>query len=98
MINVCNCKKDGGRPSEVGIQVQTSNCLMVLRPKVVVLSDEEKARATCQVWIKKMSVKRTFVGVESLYDVVKTRALTLFWDKYRSNLFTDYMATGIEKA
>ena len=98
MINVCNCGKDGGRPSEVCIQVQTSNYLMVLRSKAVVLCDEEKARITCQVWIKKMSAKRTFVGVESLKDVVKTRALTLFWDKYRSNLFTDYMATGIEKA
>jgi len=42
MINVCNCEKDGGRPSEVCIQVQTSNYLMVLRTKSVVLCDEEK--------------------------------------------------------
>jgi hypothetical protein len=40
---VRNCKGDGGRSSEVGMQVQASNHLTLLWPKTTVVSGEEKA-------------------------------------------------------
>ena len=52
-----NCGRDGGRSSEVGVQAQASNHLMVLRSKAVVLCDKEKANKISQVWIKKLRIK-----------------------------------------
>ena len=46
---VRNCKRDGGRPFEFGMQVQTSNRLKLLWPKAMVVSVEEKAYRIRQV-------------------------------------------------
>ncbi len=43
------CKRDGGRPSEVGMQVQISNHLKLLWSKTTVVSIEEKAYGIRQV-------------------------------------------------
>ena len=40
---VRNCRGDGGRSSEVGMQVQASKHLTLLRSKATVVSGEEKA-------------------------------------------------------
>ncbi len=37
-----NCTEDGSRSPGAGLQEQASNCLMLLRRKGVVVSDEEK--------------------------------------------------------
>ncbi|GFP25663.1 hypothetical protein HKBW3S25_01144, partial [Candidatus Hakubella thermalkaliphila] len=37
------CKRDGGRSSEIGMQVQISNHLKLLWSKAMVVSVEEKA-------------------------------------------------------
>lgn len=44
-----NFTRDGGRSPGVGMQVQTSNRLGLLRPKAVVVSAEEKAHRMRQV-------------------------------------------------
>ena len=46
---VRNCKRDGGRSSGVGMQVQTSNRLKLLWSKAMVVSVEEKAYRIRQV-------------------------------------------------
>ena len=61
------CKRDGGSPSGIGMQVRISNHLKLLeveRPQVV--SVEEKAYEIRQVWIKKVSDKRTNGSVENV--------------------------------
>jgi hypothetical protein len=49
-------KRDGGRPSEIGMQVQIPNHLKLLWTKAMVVSVEEKAHEMCQVRIKKVNV------------------------------------------
>ena len=43
------CKRDGGSPSEIGMQVQISNHLKLLWSKATVVSIEEKAYGIRQV-------------------------------------------------
>jgi hypothetical protein len=43
------CKRDGGSPSEIGMQAQISNRLKLLWPKATVVSIEEKAYEIRQV-------------------------------------------------
>ena len=43
------CKRDGGSPSEIGMQVQISNRLKLLWLKATVVSVEEKAYEIRQV-------------------------------------------------
>jgi len=59
------CKRDGGRSSEIGIQVRVSNHLKLLWAKAMVVSVEEKAYRICQVWITKVSPARTNVRIEN---------------------------------
>ena len=47
--------KDGGRPSEIGIQVLISNHLWVLWSNTMVLSAERKGRKTGQVSALKLN-------------------------------------------
>ena len=47
-------------------QVRVSNHLKLLWTKALVVSVEEKAYRICQVWIKKVSAKRTNVRIEKL--------------------------------
>jgi hypothetical protein len=48
-----SCRRDGGRPAEVGCQEQASNRLKRLSLRVAVVSVEEKSRITRKVWIRK---------------------------------------------
>jgi uncharacterized protein YjhX (UPF0386 family) len=57
--------RDGGRSCETGRQVQVSNYLKLLWAKAMVVSVEEKAYWIGQVWITKVSAKRTNVRIES---------------------------------
>ena len=60
-----SCKGDGGRPSEAALQEEASNHLKLLWSKAMVVSVEEKSHKMRQVWIKKVSIKRTNVSVET---------------------------------
>ena len=64
---VCNCERDGGRSFGVGMQVQASNHPKRLWSKATVVSVGEKAHVMRQVWIKKVSDKRTSGGVENVH-------------------------------
>jgi len=64
---VRNCKRDEGRSFEVGMQVRASNHPKRLWPKAMVVSVGEKAHVKCQMWAKKVSDKRTIVGVENVH-------------------------------
>ena len=63
-------KRDGGGPSEIGMQVHISNHLKLLWSKAMVVSVEEKAYGIRQVGIKKVSDERTNVSVENVLWLV----------------------------
>ena len=48
-----------------------------------------------QVWIKKVSDKRTNVSVETYMDGVKSGICVLFHDEFRGDLHTAWMAPGV---
>ncbi len=56
----------------------------------MVLSVKEKAIENCQVNIKKMNEYINHLRKHrKRKDSIKTRGLSLIWDKSRGNLFTD---------
>ena len=50
-----SCRKDGGRPAEVGCRKQASNRLKWLMLRALVVSVEEKSDLIRQVWNREMS-------------------------------------------
>lgn len=92
------CKRDGGRPSEIGMQVRVSNRLKLLWTKAMVVSGEEKASRRCQVWIPKVSGERTNARIENFSGGVNIGVATLPQDQSRGNLPTGSMAPGVQLA
>ncbi len=79
------------------MQVQVSNPLKRLWAKAMVVSVEEKAYRIGQVWITKVSGKRTNGRIEIVAGV-KIGVVSLLQEKSRGNLCTASMAPGVQLA
>ena len=65
----------------------------------MVLSVKEKAVLNCQVRVKEMNEQVNHLRkCRKRRDSIKTRGLSLTWDKSGGNLFTDQMMGGIKVA
>ena len=91
-----SCAGDEGGPLETGLQEQVSNHSKRRRSKAAVVSVGEKLRITLSRYV---SERRTQVNLRRRVviqrTVVKTRGVSISWDKSAGSLMTGQAATGV---
>ena len=94
-----NCKGDGGRSSEVGLQVQASNHLTLLWSKATVVSGEEKAYRIRQVGNSETSASEPLLTHRNEKRMTSKPGLRLCRGKESSGcLLTGWVVSGVEVA
>lgn len=91
--------KDEGRSLEIGLQDLVSNRLKLLWSKAKVVCVEGKGvTRSRQVRIKKANVNELLMKCRNRRDDVKTGVRSITRDKSKGNLFTGWVASGMEVA
>jgi len=76
-----SCTRDGGRPSEAGLQEEASNHCKLLRLRVEVVNVAEKAQTIASGEIKKANASEPLMKCRKRIDDVKTERESLTRDK-----------------
>jgi len=93
------CTRDEGGPFGVAVQAETSNHLLLLYLRGVVVSESGKGRARpCQIRTVESNANEPLMTCRKRRNDVKTGRESLAWDKSGSNLFTGQTASGIKVA
>ena len=91
--------QDEGRPLEVGLQRQASNCPELRRLRVFVVSVAGKGRArSSQVRVKETNESKPSMTCRKFLDDVETNAGSSVRDQAGGNLLTAQSASGIKAA
>ena len=93
------CARDEGCPFGVAVQAETSNHLLLLHLRGVVVSESGKGGARpCQIRTVESNANKPLMTCRKRRDDVKTGRESLARDKSGSNLLTGQMASGIKVA
>lgn len=93
------CTRDEGGPFGVAVQAETSNHLLLLHLRGVVVSESGKGRARpCQIRTVESNANEPLMTCRKRRNDVKTGRESLARDKSGSNLFTGQTASGIKVA
>ena len=91
--------RDEGCPFGVAVQAETSNHLLLLHLRGVVVSESGKGGARpCQIRTVESNANKPLMTCRKRRDDVKTGRESLARDKSGSNLLTGQMASGIKVA
>ena len=93
------CTRDGGGPLGVAVQAETSNHLLLLHLRDVVVSESGKGGARpCQIRTVESNANEPLMTCRKRRNDVKTGRESLTRDKSGSNLLTGQTASGIKVA
>ncbi len=92
------CTRDEGGPLAVGLQEQAANHLELRLLRAGVVSVEEKAGVTRQVWIEETSASEPLMRCRKRRDDVETGEKSLPRDKPGRHLLTVQAASGMKAA
>ena len=93
------CTEDEGGPFGVAVQAETSNHLLLLHLRGVVVSESGKGRARpCQIRTVESNANEPLMTCRKRRNDVKTGRESLTRDKSGSNLLTGQTASGIKAA
>ena len=94
-----SCTRDEGGPFGVAVQAETSNHLLLLHLRDVVVSESGKGRARpCQIRTVESNANEPLMTCRKRRNDVKTGRESLTRDKSGSNLLTGQTASGIKAA
>ncbi len=95
---MCNCIRDGSRPSEAALQEEASNYSKLRWSKARVVSVREKVSYKISSMDHGDEAIKPLLTCRKRIDEVKTEGESLTRDKFGGHLFTGQMVSGTEVA